>query len=208
MAAISCFGRIQKYLLTQARHDPRVPTIEGSSRADSVSATENKDELQLKDLPSCDGEIPSRNSAAIVVQDGKFGWAPDGEPTLQDINFEVAHSQLVMVVGTVASGKSTLLHALLGETPVSAGLVQLSSHDIAFCDQTPWITNESLRRNVTGFSNFDASWYSAVLYACALEDDIKQFPEGDSCILGSNGITLSGGQRQRVVSTLSTMLVI
>lgn len=36
-------------------------------------------------------------------------------PTLRNINLQVEQGQLVAVVGTVGSGKSSLLSALLGE---------------------------------------------------------------------------------------------
>lgn len=46
----------------------------------------------------------------------------------------------------------------------------------------------------------DLIFYEKVVYACALKEDFKSFPNGNQSIIGSNGITLSGGQKQRVVS--------
>ena len=37
-----------------------------------------------------------------------------------------------------------------------------------------------------------------VVSACALEDDFTQLINGDSTVIGENGINLSGGQKQRV----------
>lgn len=37
-----------------------------------------------------------------------------------------------------------------------------------------------------------------MVYACALEDDIKNLPKGDLTLIGSNGAAISGGHRQRI----------
>lgn len=53
----------------------------------------------------------------LVIENGSFSWDNDQveRPILQNINFHVEQGQLVAIVGTVGSGKSSLLSALLGE---------------------------------------------------------------------------------------------
>lgn len=53
----------------------------------------------------------------LVIENGNFSWDNDQveRPILQNINFHVEQGQLVAIVGTVGSGKSSLLSALLGE---------------------------------------------------------------------------------------------
>ncbi len=104
-----------------------------------------------------------------------------------------------MIVGSIGSGKSTLLRGILGETATSNGSVYVKSEEVAFCEQTPWIVNGSIRENIVGESGFDDIWYEKVIRACALEIDIQRMPAQDSTIVGSQGIVLSGGQRQRLV---------
>ncbi|KAL4738175.1 P-loop containing nucleoside triphosphate hydrolase protein [Aspergillus similis] len=41
-------------------------------------------------------------------------------------------------------------------------------------------------------------WYTTVIQACALEQDLAQWPQGDQAIIGSRGVALSGGQSQRI----------
>ena len=145
-------------------------------------------------------ESPDENGDAINVVDASFAWKRSGPPVLRHINMNLKSSHLTMIVGPVASGKSTLLKAILGEVHNLAGSVCVASRDISFCDQTPWLRNTTVQQNILGFSSFDSYWYSAVLRACALESDLSQLPDGDQTLIGSNGITLSGGQKQRVVS--------
>ena len=64
--------------------------------------------------------------AAVVVQGGQFLWEGDEEQAswrLKDIEMKVPHGRLVALVGTVGSGKSSLLSALLGEMKKDAGKV-------------------------------------------------------------------------------------
>lgn len=202
MAAIACFGRVQAFLLS-----PDTSANAGAGQSPTKRASTSSAEGSLSGLstPPDTEKQPSMMATpatghAIEIRQAKFGWKADVEPTLSDVTLDIPHGKLTMIVGPVASGKSTLLKAILGETPVSEGTIARSSNSIAFCDQVPWLTNETLRRNVTGFSHFDASWYTTVIRACALEDDITTFPEGDQVIIGSKGVVLSGGQKQRVVS--------
>ncbi len=140
----------------------------------------------------------------IIVGNGTFGWSSSDEPVLKDISFSIKACRVTMIIGPVACGKSTLLKALLGETPSSEGFVYVSTTEVAFCDQTPWLKNGSVQKTILGFSKFDGLFYSAVLHACGLEDDLAIFPMGDQSLVGSKGITLSGGQKQRLVGFLSS----
>ena len=49
------------------------------------------------------------------------------------INLKVAEGSLVAVVGTVGSGKSTLIASLLGETEKLQGRVQIKVHLLKRC---------------------------------------------------------------------------
>lgn len=66
------------------------------------------------------------HQAAVKITDGSFAWSADGDLALQDVNIEVLEGQLLMVVGEVGSGKSSLLGALLGELNVSSGKASVS----------------------------------------------------------------------------------
>lgn len=66
------------------------------------------------------------HQAAVSIQDGTFSWDHMGEPALKDVNLEVLEGQLLMVVGEVGAGKSSILQALLGEMEVSHGEVHVA----------------------------------------------------------------------------------
>ncbi|KAK5989809.1 ABC transporter FGM5 [Cladobotryum mycophilum] len=120
--------------------------------------------------------------------------------TLKGLNISIATSSLTIVVGPVASGKSTFCKALLGETPIHSGRVQMTraSLRVGYCEQVPFILNATIRENIVGYSVFDQARYSDVIAATMLAQDLSVLPQADDTKVGNNGITLSGGQKQRV----------
>ncbi|KYM99989.1 Multidrug resistance-associated protein 1 [Cyphomyrmex costatus] len=136
---------------------------------------------------------------ALVIENGTFCW--DNEeierPILRNINFHVEQGQLVAIVGTVGSGKSSLLSALLGEMDKISGKVNTKG-SIAYVSQQAWIQNATLQDNVLFGKALNKSVYNSVIEACALTPDFKMLPAGDQTEIGEKGINLSGGQKQRV----------
>ena len=195
-AALACLSRIEAYLNAEARVDRRLignMTIEYITRP----TKDHDGTYGMGATKTADDE--SANSPAMIIREGAFGWTED-QDILHDLNLSFPRSQLTMVIGPVACGKSTLCKALLGETVGFRGDVEISEHssEIAFCDQTSFLINDSLRNNILGFSSFDSDWYNAVVDALVLRDDISTLPKKDHTVIGTNGVSLSGGQKQRV----------
>ncbi|XP_077258458.1 multidrug-Resistance like Protein 1 isoform X4 [Temnothorax americanus] len=136
---------------------------------------------------------------AFVIENGSFCWDSEEieRPILRNINFHVEQGQLVAIVGTVGSGKSSLLSALLGEMNKLSGKVNTKG-SIAYVSQQAWIQNATLQDNVLFGKALNKSVYNRVIEACALTPDFKMLPAGDQTEIGEKGINLSGGQKQRV----------
>ncbi|XP_063235793.1 multidrug resistance-associated protein 1-like isoform X1 [Bacillus rossius redtenbacheri] len=133
----------------------------------------------------------------IVVENGSFAWGKEEPPVLRNISLAVSQGSLVAVVGTVGSGKSSLVSALLGEMDKLTGRVNTKG-SVAYVQQQAWIQNASLRDNITFGKPLDHSAYLRVVEACALKPDLEMLPAGDQTEIGEKGINLSGGQKQRV----------
>ncbi|KAJ1718276.1 Canalicular multispecific organic anion transporter 1, partial [Coemansia biformis] len=58
--------------------------------------------------------------------------------------------------------------------------------------------NATFRDNVLFGNDYDERRYLQTLEACALSEDVRQFPSGDMCEIGHRGINLSGGQKARL----------
>ncbi|KAL7286833.1 hypothetical protein TKK_0018975 [Trichogramma kaykai] len=136
----------------------------------------------------------------LVIENGNFTWdseSSESKPTLQNINLKVKQGQLVAIVGTVGSGKSSLISALLGEMDKISGRVNTKG-SIAYVSQQAWIQNATLQDNILFGKSLDKALYHRVIEACALSPDLKMLPAGDQTEIGEKGINLSGGQKQRV----------
>ncbi|KAK8079856.1 hypothetical protein PG997_007674 [Apiospora hydei] len=212
-SALACFERIQKYLNKQPRRDGRRMDLSSPAPGQSQGLlssgrvpsgheprSAHNDGLELATMQTRPATLPldATEHYDVQLRNSSFGWADDGRFAINNVSFVAKKNQLVLLAGPVASGKSTLLKGLLGEVPFTSGTVTLSSHKLSWCDQTPWLTNGTIRKNITGFSPYNAELYDQVVYACDLQKDFAQLPDGDDFMVGSKGISLSGGQKQRV----------
>ncbi|CAB3400919.1 unnamed protein product [Caenorhabditis bovis] len=138
------------------------------------------------------------SDSAVKITNGTFSWGNnDEEKALKNINLDIKRGQLVAIVGRVGSGKSSLLHALLGEMRKLEGSVQIGG-SVAYVPQQAWIQNMTLRNNILFSKSFDKLFYDKVVSACALSQDLASLPAEDLTEIGEKGINLSGGQKQRV----------
>ncbi|KAK8975187.1 hypothetical protein V6N11_058232 [Hibiscus sabdariffa] len=68
----------------------------------------------------CDSRV------AVEIENGAFSWDDEnGELVLKNINLEIKKGELAAIVGTVGSGKSSLLASVLGEMHKISGKVKL-----------------------------------------------------------------------------------
>lgn len=132
----------------------------------------------------------------MSIEKGSFSWG-DGDVTLKNINMQVKKNTLCAIVGTVGSGKSSVIQAYLGEMEKISGVVNTVGK-IAYVPQQAWIQNATLRENILFGKEYDRKRYNRVIDACALRADIDILSAGDQTEIGEKGINLSGGQKQRI----------
>nr|POE62773.1 atp-dependent bile acid permease [Quercus suber] len=134
---------------------------------------------------------------SMALEHASFAWPGVKYPVLHDVNVSFP-AGLTVVCGEVASGKTALLQALLGELDMLGGQLFRPREPIGYCAQTPWLQSMNIRENILFSSPYEAKRYKEVLDACALTPDLAEFKAGDLSMIGENGIGLSGGQKARV----------
>ncbi|EPS96092.1 hypothetical protein FOMPIDRAFT_101769 [Fomitopsis schrenkii] len=130
---------------------------------------------------------------------GDVAPAPEQSAPFQvrEVNMSVPRGTLAAVVGSVGSGKSSLLQGLIGEMRRVRGHVSFGGK-VAYCSQTAWIQNATLRENVLFGQPYEEERYWKAVENASLLPDLEVLPDGDLTEIGEKGINLSGGQKQRV----------
>jgi ABC-type multidrug transport system fused ATPase/permease subunit len=153
--------------------------------------------------------LPKSSGVFVCMENASFNWTGSIDTTdlaqtctLSRINFTLkAKNELICIIGSVGSGKSSIMSTFLHEIPLLTGRCEVSGR-IAFCSQRPWIQNMTLRDNVLFGADFTdptvQSQYQQAIAAAELLRDIEFLPNGDSTEIGERGINLSGGQKARV----------
>jgi ATP-binding cassette subfamily C (CFTR/MRP) protein 1 len=142
--------------------------------------------------------LTAGDEPVVAIQDADFQWDADAPaPTLSNISLTLQPGTLTVVVGSVGSGKSSLVNAILGEMQQVRGS-RVVRGDIAYASQQAWIQNQSVRDNVLFGEPYDAEHYQRVVKACQLLPDFDMLELGDQTEIGERGINLSGGQKARV----------
>ncbi|XP_072049231.1 ATP-binding cassette sub-family C member 5-like isoform X2 [Amphiura filiformis] len=116
---------------------------------------------------------------------------------LFDMNLVVKKGSLIGICGSVGSGKSSLISALLGRMVKMNGTVALEG-SIAYVSQQACIFNATVKENILFWGDYDEERYAKAINACSLQEDLDILAQGDETEIGERGINLSGGQKQRV----------
>ncbi|RQM29978.1 hypothetical protein B5M09_010142 [Aphanomyces astaci] len=177
---------------TTGSDDESVPVIEISGGNFSWDATSKEVGAVATAFEEMDGQQPSEGAAAIVDME-----TPPAAITLSNINLHIEPNTLTIVVGSVGSGKSSLISAILGEIHQVSGSHNVQAH-FSYVNQEAWIQHATLKQNILFDSPYDDTLYHQVLAACQLEADLSMLPQGDATEIGERGINLSGGQKARV----------
>lgn len=162
------------------------------SRLDRYMISKELVEESVERVDGCDDRI------AVQIKDGVFSWDDETEDdVLKNINLEIKKGELTAIVGTVGSGKSSLLASILGEMHKISGKVRVCG-TTAYVAQTSWIQNSTIEENILFGLPMNREKYKEVIRVCCLEKDLEMMEFGDQTEIGERGINLSGGQKQRI----------
>jgi ABC-type multidrug transport system fused ATPase/permease subunit len=205
------------YLMYQIQNIPYSLSLYGSACAGARRVIELLKQPNLSDYfkpgPSEDLS-PSSYPTKLIVNDLGVDFGDTTALSNLTITFDL--TQRTAIVGSVASGKTTLLDCLIGELPPTKGtvLVEFSNgtkgdlwnpeiysayrRNIAYSPQQPFLSNAAMRDNIDLSSNCSLEDLQSAIALSELSEDLVLFRRGLDEEVGESGINLSGGQRQRV----------
>ncbi|XP_051873220.1 ATP-binding cassette sub-family C member 5-like isoform X2 [Pristis pectinata] len=123
--------------------------------------------------------------------------SPKLQRTLHNINLRIEKGKLVGICGSVGSGKTSLISAVLGQMTLMEGSIAVDGN-FAYVAQQAWIQSATVRENILFNKAYNEERYNNVLAVCCLRQDLAILPNGDMTQVGEHGANLSGGQRQRI----------
>ena len=138
---------------------------------------------------------------------------------LKNVSFEAKPGQVIALVGTSGSGKSTVANLIPRFYDVTSGRITIDDidiRDISFASlrrhvgivhQDTFLFSATIRENI-GYGRPDASLQEVMQAAkvARLHDFIMSLPDGYGTWVGERGITLSGGQKQRLAIARTILL--
>lgn len=137
-------------------------------------------------------------------------------------NVKFPEGKLTVVYGDNASGKSSLLmailggklsrhticllHMLKGPSPLTSEMDCIRGHvsrpasgnSFAIATQNVWLEQATIRENITFGVPYEEERFQQVIEACALSFDLATWEAREHTEIGERGISLSGGQKARL----------
>jgi ATP-binding cassette, subfamily B, bacterial len=133
-------------------------------------------------------------------------------PLFDHLTLSIPYQQKVGIVGLSGSGKSSVLHLLLGLHSVDRGHISIGGQNIhslnsaaisrifSFIPQDPILFSRSIKENIQyAYPEASIDMIIAAAKKAHAHDFIMAKTEGYSSLIGNHGISLSGGEKQRLL---------
>ena len=163
-------------------------------------------DLETEKINEKNIQVSDKLEGNIEIKDLNFSYPGILDRALEDINIDIKKGETIGIIGTIGSGKTTLMNLLIRLYTVPNGKIFIDGKDIndiplevlrnniCYITQDNFLFSTSLKDNVSLFKDeINESTKKAVVY-----EDIKRMPEGINTVIGERGGDLSGGQKQRL----------
>ncbi len=176
------------------------------------AAFDRLDELMEEPTELMDMPMPSIHlNGRVRFEQVTYRYAPEGEPALKGVDFEIEPGQILAVIGPPGSGKSTLAKLLLGLDRPEQGRILVDDLDtrlwsptalrqqIGVVPQEIQLFTGSIADNIS-MGAADGSFERVVAAAkfVGAHEFIQRLPAGYDTELNERGGGLSAGQRQLI----------
>ncbi len=135
----------------------------------------------------------------------------EGKEVLYNISFDVEPGQVIALVGSSGSGKSTIAGLAASFLNPDSGTIIIDGHDLSKVNlnsfrqhlgvvlQDDFLFEGTIRENIL-FPRPDASEEKLLeaVKAAYVDEFTDRFDKGLDTLIGERGVKLSGGQRQRI----------
>jgi len=166
-------------------------------------------EVEVKDAPGARALPPIKGR--VELRDVRFRYAGAEKEILRGVSFTAEPGQLVAILGTTGSGKSTIINLVPRFYDVTQGSVLIDGNDvrevtlsslrsqIGIVLQDALLFSGTVRDNIAyGRPDATDEQVRAAAEAAQAAEFIEELPQKYATVVGERGVGLSGGQRQRL----------
>ena len=166
------------------------------------------------------GEIESiPENLNLEFSEVNFSYLGKEESVVKNVSFTVPKGNMLALVGSSGSGKSTVASLLPRFYDVNSGTIKIAGQDIrnyklhclrqmiAYVGQDIFLFNDTIANNIAYAYDGDYTREDVVKAATAAHvmEFIETMPDGLDTQVGDRGVLLSGGQRQRIAIARAIM---
>jgi ATP-binding cassette subfamily B multidrug efflux pump len=204
---ITAFLSYSVLLALPLMHLGRIATVYqmGMISIDSVQTILNNEVPSTDELRMSDDEKSSLRGSTLLVQNLSYHYpsakGEHNEVVLKNLNFSIEPGQKVGVLGSIGSGKSTLVNCLNHHLSLETGQIFWGSKDITQMSrqdwrgyvrtitQDPFLFSDTISENVKFGAKqqdqtADALDVKQVLELSQLSEDVQRFGAGDQTLVG------------------------
>ncbi len=162
-------------------------------------------------LPSRAASTVPRFENDIRFSHVRFSYPGCSDEVIRDMTFTIKKGQVVALVGSSGSGKTTILDLLPRFYEISGGSIGVDGVDTREFDlvglrslfgivsQETVLFNDTIEHNIAyGMTTATRDMVIEAARAAQALEFVEKMPQGFSTVIGERGVMLSGGQRQRI----------
>ncbi len=147
----------------------------------------------------------------IVFNDLTFRYPLANHDNLDNVSFTINSGEIVGIMGSTGSGKSTIVELLLRLYNIEDNKILIDDMDImhlpikfvrnmvAYVPQETFLFKDKISANIAfSTDHIDDEQVARSAEIAGVAKDISEFKDRYDTILGERGVTVSGGQKQRI----------
>ena len=160
----------------------------------------NLDDIYLKEFDS------------LSIENIYFKYNNNSTYLLEKVNLKISRGQIIGIIGSSGSGKTSLVDLIMGLHKPDQGSVKINNQNIfnvlgswrkmvAYIPQDIFLIDDSIKKNIAlGIKedDIDTNLLQRSIINSSLDKLVNGLPDGYETNVGENGLKISGGQKQRI----------
>lgn len=167
--------------------------------------------LQTEPDVKDEGLLEVEKFESLEFKNLSFAHPGQNDLSLKDISFRLNKGEVLALIGTTGSGKSSIVDLIcrfypfekervfINGLPIEKIRLKSLRNLLAVVPQVPFLFSRKVSENVAyGIDNPNSEEIQRITALVNIEKEIEALPEAYDSFIGEKGVNLSGGQKQRL----------